>query len=232
MKIVKSLTGALLVSAWLLTHALFMVNTETTLQKGKNGTKNIQELIPIRLPSVFQLSWFHRLVRQIFNCNQLAMPVGVCGDNCILYLSWIVSALTLAEWAAFTVLLLRSLWNKLICPVISTIGFVLLAVSLYGCIRSFAFMLAPHLPHDTAVAVVRVLVSVDSVLLRIWGSVGGVATWALWALDGVLSSLVWPSFEDIKDDAIHPSHRSLLTEVLKKVQQVATNLPEAAHMEF
>lgn len=88
------------------------------------------------------------------------------------------------------------------------------------------------MPHDTAVAVIHVLVSIDSALLSVWNSVGGIASWALWALDGVLSSLVWPSFDEIKEDAVHPSHRSLLTELLNKVQEVARHIPEAAHTEF
>lgn len=65
----------------------------------------IQVLLCEPAASVFQLSWFHKLVRQTFTCDQLAMPRGVCGDNCVVYLSWIVSALTLAEWMAFTYVL-------------------------------------------------------------------------------------------------------------------------------
>ena len=49
MKLVKNLAGALLLSAWLLIHALFMVNTNLLLQKVKNGTRDIQKFIPIRL---------------------------------------------------------------------------------------------------------------------------------------------------------------------------------------
>lgn len=49
MGLVKYLSGPLLVSAWLLTHALFMLVTEPLLQSEKDGIKDIQQLIPIRL---------------------------------------------------------------------------------------------------------------------------------------------------------------------------------------
>lgn len=52
--------------------------------------------------SIFHLSWFHKLLRHAVSLEQPEMPRAACGYNCIVYFSWIVSALTLAEWATFT----------------------------------------------------------------------------------------------------------------------------------
>lgn len=91
----------------------------------------------------------------------------------------------------------------------------------------------PYLPEEVAVSVVRVLVAVDGALLSIWGSLGAFSSWLLWALDGVLSSLVWPSLEDLKSAVAHPNHRSLLNDILVKVKDMAHHLPEAPpHPEF
>ncbi|CDI76248.1 hypothetical protein, conserved [Eimeria acervulina] len=230
----KPLAGALLLSAWLLAHAIFIVNANNLLQNSRGQIVDIQQFIPIRLPSVLQLSWFHNLVKHAFVADKLAFPYGTCGVNdCLLYLSWIVSALTLAEWIACTMLFLSAVWAKLIRPVISTIFYVVLGAGLYGCARCCAFTLAPYLPEEVAVSVVRVLVAVDGALLSIWGSLGAFSSWLLWALDGVLSSLVWPSLEDLKSAVAHPNHRSLLNDILVKVKDMAHHLPEAPpHPEF
>ncbi|KAL8270850.1 hypothetical protein Esti_005221 [Eimeria stiedai] len=213
-------------------HALFMVLSEPYLQKDRNGNNDIQKIIPIRLPSLFQLSWFHKLARQTFNCDLLAMPRGVCGEACVRVLSWIISVLTLAEWTFITVLLLKALWNNVIRPALQTVGMALLILAVCSCFRSCLFMLAALLPDDIAVGVVRLLVVIDFVLDNFWSCVGGLFSWALWALDGVLSSLVWPSLEAIKEDAAHPTLRSLLGEVLGKVQEVASHLPHGTHAEL
>ncbi|XP_026190056.1 uncharacterized protein LOC34618378 [Cyclospora cayetanensis] len=232
MKLVKSLAGALLVSMWLIVHATFMVHTNPLSQHDKYGTKGIHPSIPIRLPSVFQLSWFHKLVKQIFTVDQLAMPREVCGDSCVAYLAWIVSVLTLAEWLAFTVLLLKAVWNKLIRPIFSIIGLVLLTTTLYGCLRCSAFMLVPHLPEDSAEGVLRMLVAVDGAFLHVWNSVVNATSWALWLVDGLLSSLTWPSLEAMRDDTAHASHWSLLNNLIIKVKEVTSHLPDAVHPEL
>lgn len=232
MKLVKSLAGALLVSAWLLIHALFIVNANLLLQSRKSDIKDVKQLVPLHLPSIFHLSWFHKLLRHAFSLEQLEMPRGVCGDYCVVYFSWIVSALTLAEWATFTFLVVSALWHKVIRPLVSTIAIILLAAALYGIARSCAFMLTPHLPEDAAVAVVRLLVAIDGVLLRLWQPCGAVCSWLLWVLDGALGSLVWPTLEQLKDDAAHPHHRSLLTELLTKVQEVTSRLPQMPDKEL
>ena len=48
MKLVKSFAGALLVSVWLLVHAIFVVNGSILLQF-KKETRDVQQLIPIKL---------------------------------------------------------------------------------------------------------------------------------------------------------------------------------------
>ncbi|CDJ57595.1 hypothetical protein, conserved [Eimeria maxima] len=118
-------------------------------------------------------------------------------------------------------------------PIVSTLFYIFMAASLYGCARYCAFTLAPYLPDEVAVAVVRLLMAVDRALLTLWSSVGVLSNWLLWALDGLLSSLVWPSLEDLKSAASHPTHRSLLNDLLVKVKDMAHHLPDAVpHTEF
>ncbi|KAL8440387.1 hypothetical protein Efla_000275 [Eimeria flavescens] len=226
------LARALFVASWLLIHALFLVLSEPFVEKDRYDAGDIQQLIPIRLPSLFQLSWFHKLVRRFFNCELLSMPRSVCGENCVRVLSWVVSALTLAEWTLIALVLLSAFWNKLIRPAIQTIWLLLLTLAAYSCLRSCAFMLAAHLPAEIGVGVVRLLLVIDSVLLQIWNFVSGLLSWALWALDGLLSSLVWPSLEAIKEEASHPTVRSLMADVLKKVQEAASHLPDGTHADL
>ncbi|CDJ62862.1 hypothetical protein, conserved [Eimeria necatrix] len=233
MKLARALAAAVMVSAWLCAHAIFTINVNMSFQREKNAASGAQKFLPIRIPSVFQLSWFQNLVRHVFATEKLVFPHDSCGQSCLLYLSWIVSVLTLAEWIAFAAFLLRAVWSKLICPVFSTLGYILLAAGVYGCVRTCAFMLAPHLPEDAAVSVVRALCAVDKGLWVLWDSLGGAASVLLWTLDGLLSSLVWPSLEDIMATVVQPSHRQLLSELLAKVKEVAHTLPETVpHPEF
>lgn len=45
----KPLAGALLLSAWLLAHAIFIVNANNLLQNSRGQIVDIQQFIPIRL---------------------------------------------------------------------------------------------------------------------------------------------------------------------------------------
>ncbi|PFH37621.1 hypothetical protein BESB_040790 [Besnoitia besnoiti] len=220
MGVARTTLTALLLSAWVMIHAVFIANSpQEQLDEDR--------LLPLRIPSVFRMPWFRAFVETHMDVKLLrfspekkhASPsfwVSLArrggtdtlsssrslsrsaseddGEHSWLRpLAWLVTAMTMAELVTVSYLLWAILWKTLLRPLLLVLFVLALLLGAFYAVKGYFFVVAPALFQEEAPSVPASVVAVDAYLHKAAGALWGLQERALYLVDRFLAVLVTPS---------------------------------------
>ncbi|KFG57032.1 putative transmembrane protein [Toxoplasma gondii RUB] len=243
MGLARTMLTALLLSVWVMVHAVYVANVD-------RGAED--QLLPLRVPSVFRMRWFRTFVETHMDVERLRVEApptssfwtsfakkGSLSSPRSFYdagnnpaegkpwqrpLSWIVSAMTMAEFVSFMYFVWAIIWRTVLRPVTFVLFFLALLVLVFYCVKGYYFVIGPALFQQRDPAVLPYLNAVDDflqdALSSLWGWSDSFLSW----IDRLFAVLVTPASVLEKEQSLHAKGEGIEAEIFSFLQAAKQSL--------